>query len=161
MKTPGTLVRWLRFNAVGAIGIVVQTGALAVFKSVLGIPLLAATALAVETAVLHNFVWHEHWTWRDRTATHRGAVGRLVRFNLSNGAISIAVNLISMRVLAGRFHIPYLAANFAGIAAGALANYVASDKLVFRAKGNQPGPLQAAQVESAVHVKHLPGRVVQ
>jgi putative flippase GtrA len=144
MKAPRFLGRWLRFNAVGAIGIVVQTGALGVFRSVLGIPLLAATALAVETAVLHNFVWHEHWTWKDRTASHRGALGRLVRFNLSNGLISIAVNLLFMRVLAGRFHMPYMAANFVGIAAGSLANYLASDKLVFGKErtfsGTTPGP---------------------
>ncbi len=131
MKAPGFLARWLRFNAVGAIGIVVQTAALAVFKSVLGMPLMAATALAVETAVLHNFVWHERWTWKDRTGSHGGALERLLRFNLSNGLISIGVNLLFMRVLAGHFHLPYMAANFIGIAAGSLANYLASDRLVF------------------------------
>lgn len=131
MKLPGFLGRWLRFNAVGAIGIVVQTGALALLKGALKMDYLVATALAVETAVLHNFVWHERWTWKDRTASHRGALGRLVRFNLSNGLISIVVNLVFMRVLAGRFHFPYMAANFIGIAAGSLANYLASDRLVF------------------------------
>ena len=131
MNLSGGLGRWLRFNAVGAIGIVVQTGALGLFKGLLRIDYLIATALAVETAVLHNFVWHEHWTWKDRTGAHQGALGRLLRFNLSNGLISITVNLISMRVLAGRFHFPYMAANFIGIAAGALANYLASDRLVF------------------------------
>ena len=35
MKLPGFLGRWLRFNAVGAIGIVVQIGALALFKGAL------------------------------------------------------------------------------------------------------------------------------
>jgi putative flippase GtrA len=114
-------------------GIVVQTAALALFKGALGMPLMAATALAVEAAVLHNFVWHERWTWKDRTVSHRGAVGRLARFNLSNGLISIAVNLLFMRLLAVRFHFPYMAANFIGIAAGSLANYLASDKLVFDA----------------------------
>ena len=136
MKLPGFLGRWLRFNAVGAIGIVVQSDALALFKGALHINYLAATALAVETAVLHNFVWHEHWTWKDRTASHRGALGRLVRFNLSNGLISIGVNLVFMRLLVGRFHFPYMAANFIGIAAGSLANYLASDRLVF---GNEAG----------------------
>jgi len=131
MKPPGLLVRCLRFNAVGAIGIAVQTAALILFRSAIGIPLRAATALAVELAVLHNFVWHERWTWRDRTASRRGAFGRLVRFNLSNGLISLAVNLLSVRVLAEHFHLPYLVANFAGIAAGAVANYLASDRLVF------------------------------
>ena len=136
MKLPGFLGRWLRFNAVGAIGILVQSGALALFKGALHIDYLAATALAVETAVLHNFVWHELWTWKDRTASHRGALGRLVRFNLSNGLISIGVNLVCMRLLVGRFHFPYMAANFIGIAAGSLANYLASDRLVF---GNEIG----------------------
>lgn len=148
MKAPRFLTRWLRFNAVGAIGIVVQTAALAVFRSVLGMPLMAATALAVEIAVLHNFVWHERWTWKDRTVSHRGAAGRLLRFNLSNGLISIAVNLIFMRVLAGRFHLPYMAANFAGIAAGSLANYLASDRLVFGAvRGPQPRTAQRNRSE--------------
>jgi putative flippase GtrA len=131
VKAPGFLGRWLRFNAVGAMGIAVQTGALALLKGGLHMDYLAATALAVEAAVLHNFVWHEHWTWKDRTASHRGAMGRLLRFNLSNGAISIAVNLVFMRVLVGGFDIPYMAANFTAIAAGSLANYLASDRLVF------------------------------
>ena len=131
MRLPGFLARWLRFNAVGAIGIVVQTAALALFKGALHVNYLAATALAVETAVLHNFVWHEHWTWKDRTASHRGVLGRLMRFNLSNGLISIAVNLVFMRLLVGQFHYPYMVANFIGIAAGSLANYLASDRLVF------------------------------
>jgi len=124
-------VRWLKFNAVGAIGIVVQTAALWVLKSMLRVEILTATAIAVETAVLHNFVWHENWTWRDRTTSHRGALRRLVRFNLSNGLISIGVNIVFMRTLAGYFHWPYMVANFVGIAAGSLANYLASDKLVF------------------------------
>jgi putative flippase GtrA len=140
VKAPEFLGRWLRFNAVGAIGIAVQTAALALFKSVLGMPLMAATALAVETAVLHNFVWHEHWTWKDRTGSHRGAAGRLLRFNLSNGLISIAVNLVFMRVLAGHYHLPYMAANFIGIAAGSLANYLASDRLVFGKERAATGP---------------------
>jgi putative flippase GtrA len=131
LKLPGSGARWLRFYAVGAIGIVVQTGALWLFKGLLRMDYLLATALAVEVAVIHNFAWHEHWTWKDRTGTHRGALGRLLRFNLSNGLISIAANLIFMRVLVGRFHVPYMAANFIGIAAGSVANYLASDQLVF------------------------------
>ena len=57
-------VRWLKFNLVGALGIVVQMAAFALFFSALRWNYLVATALAVETAVLHNFVWHEHYTWK-------------------------------------------------------------------------------------------------
>src|SRR5438552_6168090 len=52
-RTPG--VRWLKFNAVGGIGIVVQLVVLAVLKVTFHFDYLWATALAVETAVIHNF----------------------------------------------------------------------------------------------------------
>jgi putative flippase GtrA len=122
--------RWLKFNTVGAIGIAVQLGALAILKGAFGVNYLAATAIAVETAVLHNYVWHELWTWRDRREGSR--IGRLLRFNLSNGAVSIAVNLVLMRLLVGALHIPYLIANLAAIAAGSLANFLLGEFFVFR-----------------------------
>jgi len=61
-----TLVRWGKFNLVGVIGIVVQFAALFFLKSVLHLQYLVSTAIAVEVAVLHNFVWHERFTWVDR-----------------------------------------------------------------------------------------------
>jgi putative flippase GtrA len=124
------VIRWLKFNTVGAMGVAVQLAALAVLKSGLHVNYLLATAAAVELALLHNFVWHERWTWRDRGAA--GRAGRLVRFHLGNGLLSIAVNLLLMRILVGRLHWPYLAANVAAIAAGSVINFFLGDLLVFR-----------------------------
>ncbi len=133
--TRSTLVRWLKFNAVGGIGIAVQLAALALLVSVLRINYLLASALAVEAPVLHNFVWHERFTWADRRSIGvTQAIGRLLRFNLTNGLISIVGNLLLMRLLAGHFHVPYLIANMLTIACCALLNFVAADRLVF-AKG--------------------------
>ncbi|MGH9308345.1 MAG: GtrA family protein, partial [Vicinamibacterales bacterium] len=47
------LQRWIRFNGVGALGIAVQLGLLAWLVRVLAVHHLAATAIAVEAAVLH------------------------------------------------------------------------------------------------------------
>ena len=58
--------RWLKFNLVGGMGIAVQLLMLVVLKSGLHIHYLVATALAVEAAVVHNFLWHERFTWADR-----------------------------------------------------------------------------------------------
>jgi putative flippase GtrA len=124
--------RWLRFNAVGALGVAVQLAALGVFHGWLRFEYLAATALAVESAVLHNFVWHERWTWRDRAGSNGGVLVRLLRFNLSTGALSILTNLALMRWLVGTLHAPYLAANLAAMAAGSIANFLVSDLLVFQ-----------------------------
>lgn len=128
-------LRWLKFNAVGAMGIVVQLGALAILVSRFHVNYLLATALAVEMAVLHNFVWHERFTWKDRpAASRRQAAARLLRFHVSNGLISLAGNVVLMRVLTGAFHVNYLLANCASIAVLSLANFAASPTFVFRAR---------------------------
>ena len=121
--------RALKFNTVGAIGVVVQMAALAALRGGLHLHYLLATALAVEIAVLHNFVWHERWTWSDRGGP--GVLTRLARFNLSNGLISIAVNLGLMRLLVGQAHMQYLLANLIAISAGAVANFVTGNWWVF------------------------------
>jgi len=62
-------LRFVRFNVVGAMGIAVQLAALTLLVSGLGVHYLPATALAIELSVLHNFFWHERWTWGDRTGS--------------------------------------------------------------------------------------------
>jgi putative flippase GtrA len=127
--------RWLRFNAVGAMGIFVQLFALTVFVGLFHINYLTATALAVELAVLHNFVWHERWTWLDRTLCFQGlklVFARLLHFNLSNGLISLVFNLLSMRLLVGYIHMGYLPANMLAIGSCGIANFLMSEFVVFR-----------------------------
>ena len=128
--------RWLKFNLVGAIGIAVQLGALAILVSKFHVNYLAATALAVEAAVLHNFVWHERFTWVDRGRVGpMEALRRLVRFNLSNGAVSLFGNLILMRLLVGQARLHYFYANLLSIAVCSLINFAISDRFVFRKAG--------------------------
>jgi len=131
-KLSSVLLHWLRFNAVGALGVGVQLAALAFFRSVLGFHYLVATGLAVEAAVLHNFLWHEHWTWRDRSNPPSARLLRLARFNFSNGAISILGNLLLMRLLAGALGLHYFVANLLTIAILSLLNFLAADRFVFR-----------------------------
>lgn len=52
---PPTATRWLKFNLVGGMGIAVQLLMLIALKSGLRFNYLIATALAVETAVIHNY----------------------------------------------------------------------------------------------------------
>jgi putative flippase GtrA len=158
-NTRATLVRWLKFNFVGAIGIVVQFAVLFLLKNVLHLNYLTATAIAVEAAVVHNFVWHEKFTWvdrikidrvkADRITVDRIKIGRIMtdharsalqasllrfaRFNLSTGAISILGNLGLMKMLVGQGHMNYLLANAIAIAICSLANFLVSDEWVFDA----------------------------
>ncbi len=186
---PSTLVRWCKFNFVGGIGIGVQFAALLLVKGVLHFNYLAATAIAVEAAVVHNFVWHEQFTWVDRTradrtmsdgvepswrkvpphplvaelsaeklgfgwrsafsaaikpffsfralapgaleSRYRQSFRRLLRFNLTNGAVSILGNLALMKVMVGQGHMNYLLANAIAITLCSLANFLVSETWVF------------------------------
>jgi putative flippase GtrA len=128
----GAVRVWLKFNAVGIIGAGVQLLTLSVLKSIAGLHYLRATAMAVEVAVLHNFVWHERWTWAERTRFFVGGVfGRLVRFHLANGIISIGGNVVLTWFFVSQFDLNYFWANSIAIGVCSIVNFVASDRLVF------------------------------
>jgi putative flippase GtrA len=123
--------RWMKFNLVGALGIGVQLATLWVLTAS-GVGYMLATALAVELAVLHNFVWHERFTWMDRRdGRFADTIARLVRFNLSTGVVSIAGNLLLMRSLVAGAHLRPMVANLIAIAVCSIANFIVSDRWVF------------------------------
>lgn len=128
--------RWVAFNAVGALGVALQLGLLALLVHGVGVHYLLATVVAVEATILHNFAWHQRWTWRDRRPVSRlDAVTRLARFHVLNGSISLVGNTIAMAVLTGRAGIEPVVANLAAIALCSLANFAATERLVFRSAG--------------------------
>jgi putative flippase GtrA len=121
------------FNSVGVLGILVQISILWLLISGAQLGYLPATALAVEAAVLHNFFWHEHWTWADRTKDCNGCfLRRLLSFHIANGLISLTGNLALMQLFVGRLRLHYLPANFLAVGICALLNFVAGDRVVFR-----------------------------
>jgi putative flippase GtrA len=122
------LVRWLKFNAVGAVGICVQLGVLALLTSVLRLNYLFATALAVESAVIHNFFWHERFTWSDRRTS--AGVGRFLKFNFTTGIFSLAGNVVFTKLLVDA-GMSSLLANGSAIALCAIINFMLNDRLVF------------------------------
>jgi putative flippase GtrA len=124
-----TGVRWLKFNAVGAGGIVVQLAVLGILKSVIKVDYLLATALAVEAAVVHNYFWHERFTWVDR-ATGSSWL-RFLKFNGTTGLFSVLGNVLVMRVMVGEAHLNYFVANVLTIATCSILNFLVSDRFVF------------------------------
>ena len=144
--------RWMKFNAVGGIGIVVQLVALALLRSLLKLDYLLATGLAVEIAVIHNFLWHERFTWADRpTARPFRSLVRLVKFNASNGAVSIVGNLLLMRLLVGELKLNYVVSNLVAIVVCSLVNFLLSDRFVFDVEA-KPVPISHLQQPSCVRL---------
>jgi len=139
-------LRFVRFNVVGAMGIAVQLAALTLLVSGLGVHYLPATALAIELSVLHNFLWHERWTWGERTGSAKCKVqsaecdlapvfSRLVMFHAGNGLVSMAGSLVLMPVFVGWLGHHYIVANLSTIAATGVFNFLLGDRIVFRAVG--------------------------
>jgi putative flippase GtrA len=125
-----TFIRWGKFNLVGAMGMVVQLGALAVFNRWAGGHYLYASAAAIELALLHNFVWHLHYTWRDRR-DDSAVVAPLIRFHLSNGLVSMLGNLVLMRLLVQEARLPVLASNCIAVLCCSILNFSLGNSWAF------------------------------
>ena len=128
-----TLIRWCKFNLVGAMGMVVQLAALALFNRLTAGRYLLASAAALELTLLHNFAWHLHYTWRDRREGSALPV-QLVRFHLSNGLVSMLGNLALMRILVHEARIPLLASNSIAILCCSIVNFGLGNNWAFAAR---------------------------
>jgi len=128
------MIHFIRFNVVGAFGFALQSGALfALGHLAHPVNYLAATAAAVELAVLNNFVCHQLWTWNDRpSATVAETLRRLAKFNLTNGLVSLAGNLILMSLLVGRLGVPVAPAYLVSVATCSIFNFVLADRIAFQ-----------------------------
>jgi putative flippase GtrA len=125
-----TFIRWGKFNLVGVMGMVVQLAALALIDHVAPGHYLLATAAAIEITLLHNFVWHTRYTWRDR-CDGASLWTQCFRFHLSNGMVSMLGNLAVMRILADEAHMPLLAANTIAILFCSMMNFCIGDRWAF------------------------------
>jgi dolichol-phosphate mannosyltransferase len=121
--------RFLRFNAVGALGVGVQLASLWLLTGVAALHYLAATPLAVTLAVVHNFVWHRLWTWKDRDVHVARAC---TRFVFINGLLSIASNLGVTAAIVSGTHVHPVVANVVAIMTSGLLNFWLGDVVVFR-----------------------------
>lgn len=127
------LMRWGKFNLVGAIGVAVQLSVLAVLNRCAPGHYILASAAALEVTLLHNFVWHHFYTWRERN--NQGTIhARLFRFHLSNGVVSMVGNLVLMRLLVQDAHVPVLASNGIAILICSLVNFWLGEHWAFSVK---------------------------
>jgi len=130
-----TFIRWGKFNLVGAMGMVVQLASLALFNHWAPVHYMIASAAAVEITLLHNFVWHLRYTWRDRrdgsALPAPALLVPLMRFHLSNGLVSMLGNLALMRILVVEARLPVLASNAIAILCCSMVNFGLGDHWAF------------------------------
>jgi putative flippase GtrA len=111
----------------------VQLAALAFFNGSAAGHYLVASSAALELTLVHNFVWHLHYTWTDRRG-HDPWPSRFIRFHLSNGLVSMLGNLALMRILVHEARLPVIASNGITILCCSLVNFCIGDRWAFTVK---------------------------
>ena len=113
----GNTVRAARFAAVGVTGVGVNTASLYVLHAWEQMPLIPATVLSVELAVLSNYFLNSRWTFAGQERSLR----RLVRFNVASlGALAVNTVCVWLLVRAGIY---FLVADLVGIVVGFVVNF--------------------------------------
>jgi putative flippase GtrA len=120
----------MRFNLVGVMGFTLQTVTLWVLVQWAGAAAGIAVTVAVLTAVSHNFVWHELFTWRDLPREHR--LKRWLSFHVSTGVVSLLINVGVTLAVMNATGLSLLPANIVAVAIGSLVNFWINDRLIFR-----------------------------
>lgn len=138
------LGRFLRFGVVGVSGVAVNQGLLMFLHGSLGWPLLLSSVIAIETAILNNFLWSSVWIWRyDYGGSLWRLFQKLVQYQAATLFTSMVVNAGVLSGLVYGFSLDYRLANLAGIAAGMGVNFLAGEFWVFRdarARSREPDP---------------------
>jgi dolichol-phosphate mannosyltransferase len=78
---PLASARFAKFCAVGASGVLVNMGCLALFAELLGAQANVAAALSIEISINTNFLINELWTFRDRRSGPGSTGHRWLRFH--------------------------------------------------------------------------------
>jgi putative flippase GtrA len=117
--------RILKFAGVGVSGVIINTSLLYVLSRWAGLPLLAASAIAVELAAISNYLLNDAWTFGTRSPSLR----RFAKFNTAALA-GLVLNVLSVWVLT-RLGLYFMVADLVGIAAAFTLNYAFSVRWVW------------------------------
>lgn len=120
----GELRRFVKYCLVGATGVVVNMGVLAILGYA-GMDYLQAGVLAVGTAIGTNFLLNELWSFADLSRRHSGILSRLSRFLKFNFfcAGGAGITLVILWLLTDYAGCHYLLSNFVGIIVATVWNY--------------------------------------
>ena len=145
---------FIKFSIVGTIGYVVNqfflylfydspafpflpekdTSARILFFTHPDVRLLIATVIAVELAILSNFLWHNLWTFSDRS-NRLPMLLRLITFNITSIGSPI-ISVTTVNILTPNFGISAYIANSIGVALGMSWNWLWNTRLIWR-KGKE------------------------
>lgn len=128
--------RFLRFQIVSVGGTLVNMGVLWLMYRKLELPLVIASACAIEAAIIHNFTWHYFITWKDRIKKHTvpDYFKRLLHYNIITASIDFIVNISILKLLVKYTDMHFQLANIFGMLACPMFKFMANEFLIFKHK---------------------------
>jgi len=125
-------MRIIKFGVVGGLGVLINVGLLHVFTTYLHCDYKIGSILAIECALINNFLWNFFWTWNDRkSSSSNGIFFMFLRFHVSSGFTALIVNWGLLVLLTETVHMHYQMSNLIGITCGAFINFILGHFWVF------------------------------
>jgi dolichol-phosphate mannosyltransferase len=128
-------VRLIRFSIVGVIGAGINTGFLWLLTDLIGLFYLFSSAIAIEIAIIIQFILNDRWTFSERKTKHmKQFLKRILKSNLWRSG-GLALNLAILYLLTEYASLYYLISNIFGILCAFILNYVFESRLTWGITG--------------------------
>ncbi|MBE0516732.1 MAG: GtrA family protein [Methanophagales archaeon] len=128
------VLRLIKFSIVGVIGAGINTGFLWVLTDVAGLFYLFSAVVAIEIAILMQFLMNDRWTFKETKTQHIGQfIRRIFKSNVWRSG-GLAVNVGVLYLLTEYMGVYYLLSNIVGIICAFLLNYILESRLTWGIK---------------------------
>jgi len=121
----------IKFSIVGVIGAGINTGFLWILTDLAGLYYLFSSVVAIEIAIMMQFMMNDRWTFRDRKTTDAGQfIKRIFKSNLWRSG-GLAVNVGVLYLFTAYIGVYYLLSNIFGIICAFSLNYILESRLTW------------------------------
>ena len=124
-------LRLIKFSIVGVIGAGINTGFLWFLTDFVGLFYLVSSAVAIEIAIIIQFLMNDRWTFKERKTTlARQFIKRILKSNLWRSG-GLVVNIGILYLFTEYMGVYYLLSNIFGIICAFLLNYILESRLTW------------------------------
>ena len=125
--------RVFKFGIVGISGIVVNQGLLVLLKETVGLAIPVASILAIQVAILNNFIWNDLWTFKGSGQPQKfpNRWQRLLSFEVVSAGGAV-INFIILNFMVFFLATDYQIANIIGILLGFIWNFLVNRRVTWR-----------------------------
>lgn len=121
---------FIKYCFVGASGVFVNMGVLVILTRFFHLAIEYASPIAIETAIISNFVLNNIWTFRSRTV-ETSLIKRFIRFHMVALTAGL-VNYTTLLFLVYGLDLLDIIANLIGIAAAMMVNYLLNSRWTWK-----------------------------